>query len=244
MLRLFEWDFSYLKFYSLFFGIFYDIAGYLIIFIIVNEQKKNLSNNNIDSLSLILLLLFHTSAINMSYSAEINKTIALVNSLIAIIFIVIFIKSKDKVISRFSIKQVFVYLIGLIIGISIAIFKIQLNNSDLFSLALANPIPFINSITISLSNFAIREEFIYRGIIWGYLRRKGINEWWIIVISSLLWGFGHIYLYRNIPELINFVGLGLIFGFLVKKAKSINISIGAHAGYSSFLVLKDILLYK
>jgi membrane protease YdiL (CAAX protease family) len=234
--------FTKFQFNILWFGVTYDLLGYLLLLIILIEQKKNLGLNNVDSFSLILLVLFHTSAYYSNYSSGLKNIMALVNLLIAIIFSVIFIKNKNKDISQFSIKQIFVLLIGLIVGLCIAIFKIQLNNSDLLILASKNPIPFINSIIVSLSVFAIREEFIYRGVIWGYLRRKGVNDWWIIVTSSLVWVFAHSNIYGNTPELINFIGLGIIFGILVKVTKSINISIGVHAGYSSFLVLQDLII--
>jgi uncharacterized protein len=234
--------FAYLQFNFLLFNIVYDIGGYLILIIIIIEQKKNLPHNNIDSFSLILLIIFHTSTYYSNYSVGIKNVMALVNLLIAVVFAVIMIKNKNKEISKFSIKQILIFLLGLIVGLSIAIIKIQLNKLGLLNLAYDYPIRFLNSIIVALSFSTIREEFVYRGLIWGYLRKKGINEWWIIVISSLVWVFAHINIYRNIPEIINFIGLGIIFGFLVKKTKSVNASIGAHAGYSSFLIFQKLFI--
>ena len=217
--------------------ILHNIISYSILLLLIFGQIRKLDINNIDSFSIIMLLLNNSTNTYSNYPDNLKNFLTLVNIIISIILFIVFIKIKEKKVAKLSIKQLLLFLMGLIFGIGIALVKIRLSNSPLLELAYTYPILFVNSITIAVSTL-IREEFLYRGLLWGFFREKKVNDYLIIVITSILWVLVHVNVYQNIPELINFFVLGIIFGFITKFTKSINASIGAHAGYSSFLIMQ------
>ena len=224
----------------LWFGIIHNTLIYLILFVMIYAQRNNLTNNNIDFLSIILLLLFPAFSDYSNISIGLQDLLGFINLAIAIVFAVIFKKNKNKEVVKFSVYQLLYLLLGLILGLSIAVIKVQFSHSGLLMLAFTHPLQFIYSILLSLS--FIGDEFLFRGFLWGYLRVKGIKDNWIIVITALLWGLVQINVYNNLPELINIIIFGIIIGFLVKKTKSINASLGARSGYSVFLILQKLII--
>lgn len=83
---------------------------------------------------------------------------------------------------------------------------------------------------------AIFEELFFRGLILHNLRRFG--DTFAIIVSSLLFGFVH----QTIPQAINAVILGLLFGFFVVKSGSLWTSIILHFINNSITVVA--LIYK
>jgi sodium transport system permease protein len=78
---------------------------------------------------------------------------------------------------------------------------------------------------------AICEEIFFRGILLSTLLKR-FSPAISIFLSSLLFGIFHLDLYRLLPTLI----LGLIFGYIVYKTKSIFLSIFLHAVNNSLSV--------
>lgn len=83
----------------------------------------------------------------------------------------------------------------------------------------------------------LNEEFIFRGLILGFIRRKAGNAS-AIVLSSLLFLCVHPY-YSGIAPFITAFIVACIFAFLTIKYKSLVPSIGLHAGWDfSFMVVE------
>jgi membrane protease YdiL (CAAX protease family) len=215
-----------------------NIGIYLLLFVLIFDQKEELERSNIDNLSLFLLLLFPPFSFYSGISSIVRDLIYFSIFVIGITGYVIVKRNKNTKIAKFSIKQIIHFLLGLTIGLGIALVKIYMNHSVLVDLAKLNPSKYIFSLFLSLTTN--NEEFIFRGLLWGYLRKLGIKDGWIIIFSSVLWTLIHVNSYNNFPELINLMINGIVFGWLVKKTKSIVSSVGAHAGYNSFLIMQKI----
>jgi membrane protease YdiL (CAAX protease family) len=91
-------------------------------------------------------------------------------------------------------------------------------------------LPILPIFVYQLGMAAVTEEPLFRGFLWGHLRKAGWNEWGIWLFQALLFMLGHIYYLPQLP--ISFwvivpVG-GLVFGLLAWKSRTIASSMAAH----------------
>jgi membrane protease YdiL (CAAX protease family) len=82
-----------------------------------------------------------------------------------------------------------------------------------------------------LTNAAIQEEPLFRGFLWGYLRKAGWKESWVWLFQAALFWLAHIYYLGRAP--ISFWIIvpmgGLILGALVWRSRMLATSMVAHA---------------
>ena len=96
-------------------------------------------------------------------------------------------------------------------------------------------LPILPFFLYQLGYAAVAEEPLFRGFLWGHLRKAGWNEWWIWLFQALLFMLGHIYYLPQLP--ISFwvivpVG-GLVFGLLTWKSRTIASSMAAHGLFNA-----------
>ncbi len=75
------------------------------------------------------------------------------------------------------------------------------------------------------------EEPLFRGLLWGYLKRLGRPDWAILIIQALLFFAGHVY-YATPGMYSNWFStllMGFMFGISAWKTRSILPSMVAHA---------------
>lgn len=84
-----------------------------------------------------------------------------------------------------------------------------------------------------ITHTAVFEELLYRGILWGYLRKIGWQEKYIWIFQGVLFTLAHI-INRSIFNILFILLLSLVYGFTVWRTRSISSSIIAHAIYNSF----------
>jgi membrane protease YdiL (CAAX protease family) len=81
-----------------------------------------------------------------------------------------------------------------------------------------------------LSNAAIAEEPLFRGFLWGYLRKWNWSDRWICLFQAGIFTLGHLYYIHQYP--LSFWVIvplsGLILGLLVWKSRSIGTSMITH----------------
>jgi membrane protease YdiL (CAAX protease family) len=78
---------------------------------------------------------------------------------------------------------------------------------------------------------AVSEEPLFRGFLWGYLRKIRISNFKILLIQAFLFMVGHIYRIKTDPiSLFIVVPIGaIILGILAWRSKTISTSIVTHA---------------
>lgn len=165
--------------------------------------------------------------------------------LIGLLLLVSIVKVRAKS-PKIKVKTFVWILIGIIAGIILALvlaiykenqykgIRVPLSFSVIF-------IPFITRFMTQITNAAIFEEPFFRGILWGYLRKKKWKEIYICLFQSGLFMLGHIYYINSIPfSFWIFVPLsGLVLGLLAWRSRSIATSMFAHGiinSLSYFLV--------
>jgi membrane protease YdiL (CAAX protease family) len=90
----------------------------------------------------------------------------------------------------------------------------------------------------------IAEEPLFRGFLWGALRRAGWKDVWVLVLQWALFWVAHIYLLDRSPVTFwQIVPLGgLVFGVLAWGSRSIGVSMIAHGLANG--VLKTVFYYR
>jgi membrane protease YdiL (CAAX protease family) len=82
---------------------------------------------------------------------------------------------------------------------------------------------------------AISEEPVFRGFLWGYLRRSGLREIWVWLAQAVLFMSAHLYFKDALP--FNFwvvvPAAGLLLGLLAWRSRSIAAGMLAHAAYNA-----------
>ena len=83
---------------------------------------------------------------------------------------------------------------------------------------------------------AVSEEPLFRGFLWGYCARAGWKNGWICIFQALLFMLGHLYR-LNYPNAWQALAVtffvGLVFGLLVWRSRSLVSSLAAHGFYNA-----------
>lgn len=92
----------------------------------------------------------------------------------------------------------------------------------------------------------IDEEFVFRGLLWGALRRIGWREIWIWLFQAALFVLVHGYVWRfepALPSLLTiFIG-SLVYSALAWRSRSVTTPMLAHTFYNCFGFLSVIILH-
>jgi membrane protease YdiL (CAAX protease family) len=207
------------------------LIEYLIISLLIWIEKYHLEEFNIDLWSISLFLLFG-SLFRPIYTN--NHVVALLSS-ISFIFIAIFLfldlRRNHIRLSR-SCRPFIWLFIGLLFCI-IELFVIMKVGIPSIGISGPTSIPIVNylsSFLFYLCNVAIPEETVFRGFLWGVLNKFGYSFKKILIIQAILFTAAHIRFFQPEPIMANLgiFGLGIFFGFLAWKSKSIFPSIVTH----------------
>lgn len=95
--------------------------------------------------------------------------------------------------------------------------------------------PFAHGFLYQLGYAAVAEEPLFRGFLWGHLRRSGWPDRWIWIFQAGLFVFGHIYYFNRLPYsfwIIVPVG-ALVLGWMAWRSRSVATSMATHAAMNA-----------
>jgi membrane protease YdiL (CAAX protease family) len=163
---------------------------------------------------------------------------------VSLCLLIALIISRPKLRKR-SAKQILLWiLISIIVGICVGvivgkILSIQTrDNNPMYPTILTCVTEFF----IQLGNAAAIEEPLFRGFLWGFLKKLHWHDLWIWLFQAVLFWLGHIY-YLGVVNYSFFIivpACGLILGFIVWRSRSIGTSMIVHSLINS---LGSILAY-
>ncbi|MBN2148151.1 MAG: CPBP family intramembrane metalloprotease [Anaerolineales bacterium] len=224
----------------------YQVATFFLVALLIGWEKENLADFHIDRLSLMIILLSRTVLIWFGGSAILlDCFIYPLSLLIAInLFVRLGIGFAQSPIKAANIAWVFIGIIGGIVFFAAqSLILALLANVEvgmLPNLVLPNSVgELVVGFVRSLSNEGIDEEPLFRGFLWGYLRRFGLKDhsiWWIQGVLFWLVHYdrlfmGHASFWFGLP-------FGLLFGFLAWRSRSLSSSMAAHAIYNASATLQ------
>ncbi|MDL2234925.1 CPBP family intramembrane metalloprotease [Christensenellaceae bacterium OttesenSCG-928-L17] len=216
----------------------YLVGTYLLTALFVYENRANLRYYNITNIALLFFLCAPLVALLAGNDTDPTLWVRLG---VAVVFaVLLFRKRKDWLrMEKIRIGSLLVNL--LITGVLCVLLPLAIHAIRGFpvidapsgNIQVAFDIPYIWS--FQLSSAAVSEEPLFRGILWGYLRTKGIKDGWIVLIQAGLFWLGHIY---YIGTGINFWIVhpftALLLGIVVWKTKSTAHSMTLHASINTF----------
>jgi membrane protease YdiL (CAAX protease family) len=209
---------------------------YLISAWIVWIERNKFQKFNLDSLALIIFLIFRTFLWFTVTQSIYNQLAHLGFFIVAIILFINIRKFDQTKISQITIKQFIWLIVGAFIGFTIAIIQISFRKSDVtYSFNTYQSIViFLFSFFYGLGNEAIDEEPLFRAFLWGYLRNKKWKERWIIFFQAGLFAISHVNYWREPYTIIIITLIYLLVGIMVWRSRSIATSMAFHAAYNSF----------
>lgn len=219
----------------------YQVGTYLLTAVFLWWECKNLPDFHVDALALWIIVLFEPAMTLIWRIWNVHSPLAFPNTSAKLIWLIasglaIALWPGRKSLPRFKWKSLGWFGIGTLVGIGTAIL-----------LAVPTSFQVVKGLSIStiwstekgvlLPNFievigyaGVAEEPLFRGFLWGMLRKAGWKELWIWVFQAALFVLGHIYYLTKFP--ISFFVIvpvaALILGLLVWKARTISATMAAH----------------
>ncbi len=221
----------------------FEISTYFLVAVFLVLESQSLRDYNSPPLALWIIILFKPmETIYLAAWSELNSPLALPKPLSFIFWVIalglfIFFRSqlfKKGAIRWYDLKWA---LIGLGVGLATALL---LAYPSSFEGPIFDPrykFEILRDAPRSLANIpyqfgyaAVSEEPVFRGFLWGYLRKIGWRDVWIWIFQAALFMLGHLYYLKSMPIsfwLVVPVG-GLTLGWLAWRSRSIATSTMAH----------------
>jgi membrane protease YdiL (CAAX protease family) len=221
----------------------YQIGTYLLTAIIIWWERDFLGEFFIDKIALAILivgkpieLIILTFRVGINPLYHHNYYLLYLPIAIGLLLTALFSRSKLQPIQGKNCLWLFAAIpigivVGYLFGYLLRLFPNFSGVSPKF-----DPILLLILPVTQLVRAGIAEEPLFRGFLWGYLRRLGWKDGWILVFQMGLFWVAHIYYFSRAP--ISFWLIipsgGLILGLLAWKSRSISTSMVAHGFSNAF----------
>ncbi len=168
-----------------------------------------------------------------------------------LLFLALWFRKRRIKASRDKIHWLFVALVvGVVLGVSCGSCFESQNYGQTNRYAWKPPGKLDDLLALVITNLlgaAVMEEPLFRGFLWGYLRKLGWKDVRIWILQAVLFGMSHIYYlgYESFAFWILVPGCALMFGILAWRPRSIATSMLAHAlvnGVASFTMRYNLSL--
>jgi membrane protease YdiL (CAAX protease family) len=221
----------------------YEIGTYFLTAILIWWERDHLADYHIDKLAFIIIigkpleLLLYKLDLPFAFpSMSIAYILVIPISLTLILLFWLARPTLPKLSRRIALWIFIGILAGIVLGIYGGILTrifYKTGIADHFTVTILIFFPIQQMLYAGIS-----EEPLFRGFLWGILRKLGVKELWILFIQAGLFWLGHLF------HIIHGVGFSfwlfipiasLVFGLLAWRSRSITISIIAHGLSNSIL---------
>jgi len=222
----------------------YQIGTYLLTTFLIWWERDRLADFHIDLSAIVIIVLLKPlqTFIHSGYDDKLvfPKPLSLVILGIAIVFVIAIWKHRSSL-PKFQ-KSSFLWLgIGILAGLGTAI-ALGYPWSFMYtseSASFTGPLTLFSNLTSStivvsfayqMGMAAVSEEPVFRGFLWGYLRKLGWKDIKILFFQAALFTFAHIYALTGFPISFWIIVpvVSLILGLLVWRSRTITSSMAAH----------------
>jgi len=238
-------------------GPVFEITTYLFTAILIWWERERLADYHINKLALGIIILFKPfETLFLALGGRGQSSLAFPQPFALVVWAIALglffaMRSSPLMTQKVPRSSLRWFGLGAAAGIGLAILlaypmSLQIDKAELESIpqVFSLLVSFVFLFPYQLGYAAVTEEPLFRGFLWGYLRKKGIKDIWICLIQTGLFSLAHIYYLRDHP--ISFwiiVPLdAFVFGLLAWRSRSIATSMAAHGavntlGYSLGLLL-------
>ncbi len=240
----------------------FELSTYLLTVSLIWWERARLADFHIDTLAIAiiiflkpietLILATFQNSIGTILPLAFPRIPSLVIWITAIGLLLALLHQQPKV---FNIqrKTIIWLIIGVLAGIVTATllayplsFQIEGNNHPDTLPPFNLDLIFIQGFVYQLGFAAVTEEPLFRGFLWGYLRKARWREVWIWLFQAGLFWLGHIYYLNKSPILFWLIVPinALVFGILAWRSRSIATSMVVHAiGNGLTFYLANVILF-
>ncbi len=225
----------------------FQVGTYLLIVFLIWWEREILADFHVDMLALIMILIFKPAQtlilryLGIDIPLAFPRPAGLLIWAIAIGLIIALWRSGYKP-ARIGLSSLGWLAAGLMFGFVISalpdldVFQSNANlggrdYSSLSAVTRSTGLAFMYQLGFA----AISEEPLFRGFLWGYLRRLGWREIYVWLAQAALFMSAHLYFKDAVP--FNFwiavPAGGLLFGLLAWRSRSIVPGMMAHAAYNA-----------
>lgn len=204
----------------------------LIGFVIWLNQDR-LQNLNIDKTYIILLIISGLLTLSLF-----RYNIFAIVAIGYFVYILFHRKIKFSHVEQPSYKLALFVIGGIILLIAAVLVMINKEGSDLLAISRSIDHFFFEIIPIS-----IFQEAIFRGVLFMYLKDINLNDSKVLFVSTALFWITHIHYLSEFPVTFWIVmpAVGLLFGYLAIRSKSVSISSVVHILYNAFSELLSLV---
>lgn len=221
----------------------FQVGTYFLTACLIWWEKRNLANFHIGKFSLGIIILFKPIQTLILATWEIEHPLTFPNPLsfaiwISAIVLLIALLPHRTELPKLHKRSFKTFAIGIIAGFGTAVilsypFLIQmdtpaykLNQNEIVELTLR----LVPGFFYQLGYAAVSEEPLFRGFLWGYLRKAGWKDVWIWIFQATLFTVAHIYYVNKLPISFWLVVpiVSLLLGLLTWRYRSITPSLSAH----------------
>lgn len=211
----------------------FQTGSYLLISLLILLERGSLSDYHIDRLALALLLLAPTAKIIsctvFQFQIELG---AWLNVVISVCLLAALLLLRPKLHQTVAPGGLLWVLIAVAVGIGMGIgvgFFLKLQSPEYQTFPFRLPLA-VRGFFIQLANAAALEEPLFRGFLWGFLKKLRWKEFWIWLFQALLFVLGHLY-YLGVSNYSFFLIVpmcALVLGLLAWRSRSIGTSMITH----------------
>jgi len=230
----------------------YEVLTYGLIVFLVWWERQRLAEHHLDFWAILIILIFKPlSVLLLSVMGASGHPLALPHSagiailLIALALLGLILWGKIPL-GKPSGRGALWFIVGSLAGVALYV---------LYGVVMiqwfGQPVPPDPGKTAWLAPFyqigyaAVAEEPLFRGFLWGGLKRARVKEIWILLIQAVLFPIAHIHL-LNTPQPALYFGItfvnALLFGLIVWRSRSLAASLGMH-GFANGSMLAQYWVY-
>lgn len=229
----------------------YEVGTYVIIVFLIWWERDSLQLHHIDGLAIFLIIFFKplTSLIlyfwipsNSLAFPKIASFVLLISSAILLTLLL----RKKIIVKNETCRSIRWFIVGGFLGILLMVVE-----GAIMIKFLDRPFP-MNPGTeawfypiYQIGYAAVPEEPLFRGFLWGGMKKAGINDFWILIIQTVAFTFAHVY-YLNTPMVILYLIIifinSLFMGILVWKTRLLSSTIAFH-GFANGSTLAQFWIY-
>lgn len=225
----------------------YEVSTYFLVAVFLVLLRNSLEEYHITNLAIWMVIIFKPvetlilTGLN-TFDLGVNLPLALPNLpgiLIWVIALGLFAVFRKQILRRGSVPRIEWQwlLVGGLVGLGVALitavpmsFQVGPLNPDARLSVFSTLLQGVAAIPYQIGFAAINEEPVFRGFLWGYLRKIGWRELWIWLFQGLLFVLAHLYYLNSAPISFWFIVplIALVTGWLAWRSRSIATSMSAH----------------
>ncbi len=226
----------------------FEVGTYLLTLALVLVNADRLADYHMDALSVVIILVFKPVETLFLLARRASTPLTFPSWLSLSVWASavaagVLLWRKRRALPRFHIRSFTWFLLGAGCGTATALLigfpmSFQVAGAQTMSLSTTTAMLARNALTIpyQIGYAAVSEEPLFRGFLWGQLRRHGWRDLWVLLLQTALFMVGHVYYLGRMPMSFWVIvpSGALVLGLLAWRTRSLCTTLAAHGFMNAF----------